>query len=488
MTKNIYLGFEKYLEKTNFFSPITFFVVCIIFGLLYSLLSILRFEHFMMGSFDLSIYDQGIWQYSHFRAPFSTVREMNILGDHFSPILMLLSFFYWIWDDVWLLLIFQAMTVCLSAQLIYLVLVKWFKSNVTAFFLSTSFFLFLGLQYSLDYDFHLVSLSVLPISLILYGLFLDKKYVYWFGVVIAFLLKEDLPVIVFFIGLYEILILNKKRLGIITIVVSFLSFFLITRILMPLFQGSSSSVKNYVDFYGLGNSPQEMIITLINKPWIIFQEMFNSPIKIDTFVKTLGSFSFLPVLSPIFWIVSLPIWMERFLSYTVTRWQFEQYYGISLTPIIVLACGESILLIQKVLKKTKVNNILMTNLLAAVVLLTALVIGKIYHAPLVKLVHPSYYRLSETERSLNEMVALIPDDSSVSAQQPIVSHLSHRREIYWFPKNIDDVQYIALVKGRPAIPIEDKELNDTVLRLSEDNEYNILYSKNDVFLFKRKDE
>lgn len=485
MLKKISFVFKKYLKQVNLFSPVTFFAVCIIFGLLYSLLSILRFEHFMTGSYDLSIYDQGIWQYSRFHAPFSTVREMNILGDHFSPILIFLSFFYWVWDDVRLLLIFQAMIVCLSAQFIYLVLVKRFKNNLATFFLSISYFLFLGLQYSLDYDFHLVSLSVFPISLIFYGLFLNRKYVYWLGVVISFLLKEDLPVIVFFIGFYEILVLKNKRLGIITMVVSFFSFLLITRFLMPLFQGNTSSVKNYVDFYGLGNNPQEMLTTVVGKPWIIFQEMSNSPIKISTFFNTVKSFSFLPLLSPLFWITSFPIWAERFLSYTSTRWQFEQYYGISLTPILVLASGESILLILRILKKINFYKIVSVKILALFVFLSALMINKIYHAPITKLIHHPYYKFSESEKSLKEMIALVPASSSVSAQQPIVSHLSHRSEIYWFPKKSQEADYVALVKGRPASPLIDDELNNSLDQLLKDKNMEIIYDKNDVYLFRR---
>lgn len=469
---------KKYLRNS-------FLVVCLIFGFLFSLISILRFDHFMTGSYDLSIYDQAIWLYSRFSAPISTVREINVLGDHFSPILILLSPLFWIWNDVKILLIFQSLLVCLSVNYIYKILVKWLEDSLSALFISLTFFLFLGLQYAIDYDFHLVSLSVFPLSLIFYGLFLNKKVIYWIGIIVSFLLKEDLPIIVFFVGLYEFFILRKRRLGIATMLVSIFSFFLITKVLMPSFQDNSLAVKNYIDFYDIGDSPTEMIRNTFFKPWIILEVVSNSPIKIRTFLLTLKSFAFIPLFSPLFWIISFPIWMERLLSSTPARWQFEQYYGISLTPILVLACGQSILYLKKILGKFKINSKKIVLFFSIFIFGFTLVLNKIYNAPLTRLVHLEYYRLSETEKSLKEMIKLIPPNSSVSAQQPIVAHISHRKQIFWFPKKINEVEYIALVKGRPATPIFDSELNNILNQLIQEVNTEIIFNKNDVYLFKK---
>lgn len=467
------------------YSHYSFLAVCLFFSFLFSLLSVLRYEHFMTGSYDLSIYDQAIWQYSRFNAPISTIREMNILGDHFSPILMIFSPLFLIFKDARILLVLQAVIVCLSAYFIYLILVEWLNDHLSSFFISLTFFLFLGLQYSLDYDFHLVSLSVFPLSLIFYGLFLNKKIIYWIGIIVSFLLKEDLPIIVFFVGLYEFLILRKRRFGIVTMLVSIFSFFLITKVLMPSFQDNSLAVKNYIDFYGIGDSQMAMIRNTFLKPWIILEEMFNSPIKIRTFLLTLKSFAFIPLFSPLFWIISLPIWLERFLSSTPARWQFEQYYGISLTPILVLACGQSIFYLKKILGKFKINTKKIVLFFSIFVFGFSLVLNKIYNSPLTRLVHPEYYRLSETEKSLKEMVKLIPPNSSVSAQQPIVAHLSHRKQIFWFPEKIQEVDYIALVKGRPATPLSDNELNKILDRLLQDENIETVFNKNDVYLLRR---
>src|SRR5918999_79559 len=81
--------------------------------IIYSSLSILRHRHFTSGAYDLGIFDQVIWQYSQFQAPHSSVRSNllteNLLGDHFHPILALLSPLYWFTDSVEALLVAQAL-------------------------------------------------------------------------------------------------------------------------------------------------------------------------------------------------------------------------------------------------------------------------------------------------------------------------------------------------------------------------------------------
>jgi len=77
-------------------------------SILYSLLSILRHVHFQSGAFDLGIFDQAVYQYSHFLFPYNTIKERFILGDHLNLTLPLLAPLFWIWEDVKILLIFQA--------------------------------------------------------------------------------------------------------------------------------------------------------------------------------------------------------------------------------------------------------------------------------------------------------------------------------------------------------------------------------------------
>ena len=70
-------------------------ILIVIFAVLYALLSILRHQHFGSHAYDLGIFSQVVYNYSHFGAGDCTIRGVsNILADHFSPILIFLALLY----------------------------------------------------------------------------------------------------------------------------------------------------------------------------------------------------------------------------------------------------------------------------------------------------------------------------------------------------------------------------------------------------------
>ena len=91
----------------------------LLLSIAYSALSVIRHNHFQSGGFDLGIYDQAVWQYSRFQFPYNTIKERFILGDHLTLTLPLLAPLFWLWEDVRILLVFQAFWISFSALAIY---------------------------------------------------------------------------------------------------------------------------------------------------------------------------------------------------------------------------------------------------------------------------------------------------------------------------------------------------------------------------------
>src|SRR3989344_3723673 len=104
-------------KERNFVFLLLFWVIALSFA--YSLLSVTRHNHFESGGFDLGIYDQGVWLYSQFQIPYSTIKERFILGDHLTLTLPLLAPLFYVWDDVRILLIFQAFWLSFSSLALY---------------------------------------------------------------------------------------------------------------------------------------------------------------------------------------------------------------------------------------------------------------------------------------------------------------------------------------------------------------------------------
>src|SRR6266699_4422979 len=84
-------------------------------ALAYAAISIYRHDHFASNAFDLGVQDQTVWGYSRLQLIPNTIEMIgNLLGDHFHPILMAIAPLYWIWDDVRVLLIVQAVLLAIA--------------------------------------------------------------------------------------------------------------------------------------------------------------------------------------------------------------------------------------------------------------------------------------------------------------------------------------------------------------------------------------
>ena len=68
---------------------------------LYSLYSWFQWRHFVIPSWDLGIFAQLAKAYANGQAPIVPIKGegFNLLGDHFHPITLLLTPFYYVWPN-----------------------------------------------------------------------------------------------------------------------------------------------------------------------------------------------------------------------------------------------------------------------------------------------------------------------------------------------------------------------------------------------------
>ncbi|MSV59539.1 MAG: DUF2079 domain-containing protein, partial [Actinobacteria bacterium] len=71
------------------------------------------------ASYDVGLYDQGIWLLSRFEAPFVTLMGRNLMGDHASLILFFVVPLYWLIPGTETLLALQAVVIAAGAIPIY---------------------------------------------------------------------------------------------------------------------------------------------------------------------------------------------------------------------------------------------------------------------------------------------------------------------------------------------------------------------------------
>ncbi|MBI4130052.1 DUF2079 domain-containing protein, partial [Candidatus Roizmanbacteria bacterium] len=392
--------------RNNYYSFLLL-IAASIFSLLYSLLSLIRHSHFQSGAFDLGLYDQAVWHYSTFTYPFNTIKMRMILGDHLTLTLPLLAPLFWIWDDVRILLIFQAVWVSFSILPLFHYLLKRGLERSESLLLCVLYLSFYGMQYGLFFDFHPVFIAVGLLPWLL--LWWETKGWKWFIVTtILFLLtQENMGLSLSAVGI--LWLFEKKRiklagmliaLGILTSLISF------------------GAIRLFSDV-GLEYTPH-----LPNNPIEFVTRFFDAPEKRQVLLYSFSWYSFLPLFS----IGALLAVTSDLAQYFITGDAFSRMWSPFMhhRAILSLYLLLGVVVILKELKKRKINTVFV------VVGMTILTIFQQYyfHLPLNKLAKREFWQEEQWMQDNRTILSKIPQGAAVAAQQSLVPHLSHRKEIY----------------------------------------------------------
>lgn len=376
--------------------------ICIV-AILYATLSLVRHNHFLTGGFDLGMYDQAVWQYSKFIWPYNTIKDRFILGDHLTLTLPLLAPLFWIWNDVRALLVFQAIWVSFSVLAVYkLVRIRKFSPFISSC-LAFIYSLFYGIQYGIFFDFHPVLLATGLIPWMLYFLEAKRTKLFILSLVLIVLTQENMGLALASLGFIYFF---KKKYRALSIA------FVIGGITVSLL---SAKIIAFFSPVGFQYAPQ------LNPN---LTGLFNTPEKQQVWLYTLSAFSFLPIFSP---GVLLAVGFDL-AQYFITgpefarMWSPFMHHRAILAPYVLLGTLD----VLGFIAKRKINVTAISLLLVASCLLQQY----IFHYPLNKLTKLEYWKIESWITDNEKMLATIPKNISIAAQQSLVPHLSHRKEIY----------------------------------------------------------
>lgn len=408
----------------------------------YTTYSLIRHNHFASGGFDLGIFDQTIWHYSRFEAPASSIKDVaSILGDHFSPALALLAPLYWLWDDVRMLLITQALLVALAAVPIF-VFCRARVGRAGALMLVASYLVFWGVQSAIGFDFHEVALAPPLIAGALVAI--DRGRL---GVALALcagllLVKEDLSFLVAAFGVY-LLTLGHRRAGMACLLGGVAWYGLVSAVVIPHFAGGRSFA--YWSYQQFGSSLPDAVAGVITHPWRLLTVGLGDSTKIATLARLVVPFLGLALLSRVA-ILAVPLLAERFLSDTPSYWTTGSHY--SLTIAVVLVCGSAAGL-QTLGRWRRLERWRTPGIAVACAAVLALNIVSARGFPLTSLLHPSFYRAGANTPALRAALALVPPGASVATEDALVAHLSHRQTVAEISPQTGETDYVVVNYAGP---------------------------------------
>lgn len=434
------------------------FLIIGFFFIIFSYHTLYRHWTYNSHAFDLGIYTQAIYLYSQGQSPISSLKHMNILGDHFGLILFLLSPFYKLFPYPEMLLITQALFISISGIFIYLICLDKLRDKLQTFLITCVYLSFSGLLTAVNFDFHLATISVLPLSIMLYSWYFKKWKLCWSILLLSLLFKEDVPLFIVGLGLSSIL-KKQIRFGILSIIFGLISYYVI-----------KYQIMNYIS-----SGAQDAYINTVISPFtnpLQLLSVFNSPIKLRTMTTLYGQFLFLPLLSTLSWLTVLPYLFIRFSSTQTHYWGLHFHYNANLAPFLATSAIFA-------LGKIKTPKYLINTFLVLILILENLYLNNLIPTTL-------NFNINNTHNFtyINNALKTIPTDAAVSAQSPIVPHLSNRHKIYLNPEVLD-AKYIILDESLDHYPMQNKEFSDEILFLQYSPNWILEKRVNNLFIFKK---
>ena len=379
----------------------------------YSAVSIYRHDRFASDAYDLGIFDQTIWGYSHLEILPNTVKGVpNLLGDHFHPALMAVAPAYWIWNDARVLLVVQALLLAAAS----LPICWWARprlGSTGAIAIQLAFLAFWGVLAGVIFDFHELALAVPAISFGLYALLERRARLFWSMFVLGCLSKEDVALTFAAMGVYAALVQRRGRFGLGVIALAGAWFVVTIGAIVPAIAGRR---YHYWDYPSLGPRWTSAPLALVRRPWRVLATPFDNLTKLETLAATFGAWLFLPLVSPLL-LVAVPTVAERFLAGNPSFWTDKFQYSLPIAPILAFAAIDSL----SRLRGARVRGVGAAGVLACGLLLSVAVVRPLQAV--------SGYMPEARAAAIDSCLDRIPPRAAVAASGSLVPHLTHRLRI-----------------------------------------------------------
>ncbi len=401
----------------------------------YAAISLYRHDRFG-STIDLATQTQTVWGYSHFEiVPNTVIGIPDLLGDHFHPILMLLAPLFWIWNSAGVLLLAQAVLLSIAGIPIYL----WGAQRLGAaagLAFQGAYYVYWGILAGVLFDFHHVAVAVPAIAGAVYATVTRRNLLLAVTVLAAMLSREDIPLTLIALGFYIVIVQRRLALGGALMALNAVWFVLLLSTIMPALAGVPYRHWSYT---ALGDSPSHAMFNILRNPFKAIELMFVPLAKVRIWIGSLGSWLFLPLLSPLV-LVALPSFLERFWNDGPDFWTFHMQYSLLSAPILAFAA------IDGLARFASLRHAAPQSMLGPRTALAVLAASAVLSVAVNPLGELSTYVSSQTAADIQACLDAIPPSASVAATQNLLPHLATRDRIYTIPAQVRDRVFVSPIE------------------------------------------
>ena len=419
------------------------YVVGVVFTTAYATLSLARLHRLETRSWDVAIFEQAIRGYANLGAPIVDIKGpgYNLLGDHFSPLLVVFAPFYRLFPTPTTLLVGQALLIGFSVAVVARTAVRHLgRANGIA--VGVAYGLSWGIQSAVNFDFHEVCLAV-PLLALAGDAYLQRRWgrvALWAGLLL--LVKEDMGVTVGALGLC-LVIVGARRWGIGLITGGVLAFLLTVFVVVPAF--NPDGTYDYWSKFGSGEGETPLLERLMSLP----AQLVTPSVKIETVLLALAITGAIALWSP-FVLLAVPTLVWRFLGDNPYYWGTDWHYSLTLMPILFVALVDGVV-------RARRSRWSWLRSYATHVPAMAVAVGLVLclQFPFRDLVRPETYEASPRAEAAAEVLSLVPQGASVETDIGLMTQLAGDRTVYWIGNdNVGVIPDYVLVDDRSGWSVQ----------------------------------
>ncbi|WP_165400221.1 DUF2079 domain-containing protein [Motilibacter rhizosphaerae] len=404
-------------------------------------IGLVAWRTYRIGSWDLTLFDATVRHYSRFQAPVEEALGTHIgggprmlaLGDHFSPVLALLSPFYWVWADPRMLLVAQALLVAVSTLLAW-VLARRALGTAAAYPLALAFGLAWPFQEASVVGFHETLIAV-PLLLLAFERLQAGEPGQAAAAALCLLgVKEDLCAVAAGFGVLLVL-LRHRRLGLAVIVAGVAGAYVETAVIIPALSDIGVPKTAYY---------QEFLDALPD-PVAALRVAVEPAQKWRTLGWLLAPWGFLPLVSPLT-LVGLPQLGVRAISSQPNFWGLQQHYNAVQVPVMYAA---AVWVAQRLPRPLRLGWVAWT------VVAALWITGR---HPGALLWHGDSWRTSPRIAAADQAVAAVPHGVRVEADNEVGPHLAARDTVLLLDTTPRLAPWVLVDVGVPSFPIDSLQM------------------------------
>ena len=493
-------------ERRPYWAP---WLIAILVFAVYTTISLFRYLQLDPSSWDLGIFTDLVKQYAHLRAPVADVRGagVNLLGDHFSPIIALLAPFFLVAPSPVTLLVAQSFLTAASV-----LPVTWAAADKlgrrAGAAVGAAYGFSWGLQQMIYFDFHEIAFAVPLIAFSLSALVRGRHRAAVAWALPLVFVKEDQGFTVAAIGVLAIILSQwRDRRGAILggellIVWGIVWSVLAITVIIPHFNAA-----HHYQYWSDGGTLR--LGGHFSASGSVRQFFTSWPVKLQTALMLLLPTAFIALWSPLA-LIALPSIALRFLGTNSNFWGTQWHYNATVMPILFIAAVDAIARIRSRQVRSASSNPAAAGsapaaasqvpgrragwrepLTAAIdrhgaAAMLAIAAALVFQFPVGNLWSPPTYRLGAHQIDANAAMARVPDGATVTTTLDLLAPLAARTDTFWIgnPGN-PGTAYIVFDGTDSGYSPEPADIPAFVASQHPRTRYSVIYDTGDIYVFRR---